>query len=154
MGKWEYNNKTPILIKEEAHAYICQCVNCGKEFRRHKANCAGKVPKYCSSYCKTHDTKNWIKKTCPICGNVFELKTYNKSQICCCKDCGIQYRDKKKIGNKHVDKLGYVHVYTGNGTHVLEHIMVMEEAIGRKLRKNECVHHKDFNPSNNDISNL
>ena len=32
--------------------------------------------------------------------------------------------------------------------------VLMEEFLGRKLKSNEVVHHKDKNPLNNDISNL
>lgn len=37
---------------------------------------------------------------------------------------------------------------------VMEHREVMEKAIGRRLDKNECVHHKDGNRKNNELSNL
>ncbi|WWO60482.1 HNH homing endonuclease [Stenotrophomonas phage SOVA965] len=37
---------------------------------------------------------------------------------------------------------------------VMEHIYVMAEHIGRPLVRGECVHHKDRDRSNNDISNL
>lgn len=154
MKKWEYNNKKPILIREEEHAYICQCVNCGKEFRRHKSACIGYIPKYCSDYCRKNDTRVPVIKTCLNCGKEFTVKNYRKSTKCCCQKCGVEYRDKLKIGNKYTDKKGYVHVYVGNGKHKLEHVLVIEEAIGRELTKNECVHHIDHNPSNNDISNL
>lgn len=36
----------------------------------------------------------------------------------------------------------------------LEHVVLMEQKIGRKLLKNECVHHVDENKTNNDLSNL
>jgi hypothetical protein len=35
-----------------------------------------------------------------------------------------------------------------------EHRYVMEKQIGRKLSRDELVHHKDENPRNNDIDNL
>lgn len=38
--------------------------------------------------------------------------------------------------------------------YVYEHIVVAEESIGRPLEKDECVHHLDFNRSNNRIDNL
>ena len=35
-----------------------------------------------------------------------------------------------------------------------EHRYIMEQFIGRKLEFNECVHHKDGNSENNNLSNL
>ena len=57
-------------------------------------------------------------------------------------------------------KAGYWTVY--NPTHpramnigrVWEHILVVEEHIGRPVTKSEPIHHIDFNGLNNDISNL
>ena len=43
-----------------------------------------------------------------------------------------------KIGNKYV----------------LEHRIIMEAYLNRKLKRNETIHHKDMNKLNNDISNL
>ena len=36
----------------------------------------------------------------------------------------------------------------------LQHVVIIEQKIGRKLYSDECVHHIDHNKSNNDISNL
>ena len=55
---------------------------------------------------------------------------------------------------------GYWYVYAPNHPHatmkgaVLEHRLVMEKALGRYLRPEEVVHHKDKNSENNDLSNL
>ncbi len=38
--------------------------------------------------------------------------------------------------------------------YALEHRVVMEKKLGRYLTSEEVVHHKDFNPSNNDPDNL
>lgn len=49
---------------------------------------------------------------------------------------------------------GYVTVYINNGRKQYEHILIAERALGRKLRKNERVHHIDGNRKNNANSNL
>ena len=49
---------------------------------------------------------------------------------------------------------GYIVITRGKNKGRLEHIVVIEEALGRKLEKNEVVHHIDGNKENNDISNL
>ncbi len=45
-------------------------------------------------------------------------------------------------------------VITVNGRQVLEHRYVMEQHLGRPLRKSETVHHRDGNRSRNTIDNL
>lgn len=55
---------------------------------------------------------------------------------------------------------GYMYAYApshycANGAgKVMEHVFVMAEHIGRPLNKNECVHHKDRDRTNNSIDNL
>jgi hypothetical protein len=39
-------------------------------------------------------------------------------------------------------------------TYVAKHIVIMENHLGRLLKKGEEVHHKDENPKNNALSNL
>ena len=48
----------------------------------------------------------------------------------------------------------YPHPRSSSNNRVFEHILVMEEAIGRFLTNNGVVHHRDGNKQNNDISNL
>jgi IS30 family transposase len=55
----------------------------------------------------------------------------------------------KNKGKKSKSKEGYI-LQHGNR----EHRLVMEQHLGRKLSKEEQVHHIDFNKSNNDLSNL
>ena len=54
------------------------------------------------------------------------------------------YVKKKVPGHPYADKAGYY----------LLHRWVMEQKLGRYLKKEEVVHHIDGNPSNNMISNL
>lgn len=45
--------------------------------------------------------------------------------------------------------------YTANGAgKVLEHVYVMSKHIGRPLKNDECVHHKDRDKTNNKLYNL
>jgi hypothetical protein len=62
-------------------------------------------------------------------------------------------RAKGKYGEGHVNVLGYREVRTSSKNQ-LEHRVLVEKAIGRRLTKGEVVHHVDGNKSNNAISNL
>jgi hypothetical protein len=46
------------------------------------------------------------------------------------------------------------HPYANAAGYVREHRLVMEKHLGRYLEPHEVVHHKDDDPSNNDIDNL
>jgi len=58
------------------------------------------------------------------------------------------------------NKKGYVlilcpdHPYCISGGYVLEHKLVVEKKIGRYLTKEEVVHHRDEDKTNNSIENL
>lgn len=55
---------------------------------------------------------------------------------------------------------GYIKIHSPNhpnkdiSGYVMEHRLIVEKFIGRYLTKEEQIHHIDFNPKNNDISNL
>lgn len=53
-----------------------------------------------------------------------------------------------------VKKSGYVECTRGKDKYRAIHVITMERLIGRRLEKNEVVHHKDGNKRNNAISNL
>jgi hypothetical protein len=61
-------------------------------------------------------------------------------------------------GGTTIDAKGYVLITLDNDPsgriQKAEHILVAERMIGRKLTKNEVVHHKDENRKNNAESNL
>jgi hypothetical protein len=63
----------------------------------------------------------------------------------------------RPIGSTHVNRQGYlmekVSLSPGQ-SYRLQHVVVMERAIGRALAPSEVVHHIDGNRRNNDISNL
>lgn len=84
------------------------------------------------------------------------------------KYCAEKLNRSVNAINKKIKKMGLSinHKYTyinGNGYLVncedrnnryLVHRKIMENYLGRKLKNNEIVHHKDMNKLNNDISNL
>lgn len=60
-----------------------------------------------------------------------------------------------------IDRYGYVRTYDPkhpfprtSSSYVQEHVRVMELHIGRRIKRNEVVHHKDENRRNNVLTNL
>lgn len=62
------------------------------------------------------------------------------------------------LGGRRKEGRGYILVYLGSEGGVtryeLEHRVVMEKALGRKLRKGETVHHKNGQRDDNRLDNL
>lgn len=118
-----------------------KCINCGKEFFR----LAGRPDsKYCGGRCAI----NYRYKENPNLGKELTEKAHEVVRG------GATSGDKhyKWNGGKRLSK-GYVLI--GNYNHGRrEHIVVAEKMIGRKLRKNEVVHHINENKQDNRPENL
>lgn len=72
-----------------------------------------------------------------------------------------RYRKKTTYGgHKKKRKDGYIAVYcpghpsASKDGHVMEHVLIMENHIGRRLRDDEVVHHKNHQRDDNRIENL
>ncbi len=160
-GKEYWSEKLGLALGDRKsgiqHRVFAVCKYCGKEFWQYRSNCGGN-PQYCSSECYHKAT---AKKTsygnCEWCGKKFEKYHEKHPQRFCCLECSLEYKRKQRYEHRfesgYVDANGY-RVLCFNGICIQEHILLMEEKIGRKLRKDECVHHIDGCRSNNDINNL
>lgn len=90
-------------------------------------------------------------RTCIECGNVKELIAKVRSQRC--HSC-VSSKPRLSTLNKKT-KAGYkMIVREGKGNRVYLHRYIMEQYLGRKLSRNEHVHHIDGNRSNNKLENL
>lgn len=107
------------------------------------------------------------KKFCKKCGEEFsysrKAKQYTSDPIpnncpTCLKETLSEYKRnnnyaRKRYAEKEKNSDGYV-VFLVDGEYVSEHRYVMEQMIGRNLKKGESVHHKDGNRANNNPVNL
>lgn len=116
------------------------------------------------------------KLNCLVCGDEFEAKPvhirtgYVKT---CSRKCGGIRKSKMQAGKGHWNwkggrtlHKGYVFVHLmkdspfresyrkDRGNRILEHRLVMAQALGRPLKRDEQVHHRDNNKQNNSLENL
>lgn len=129
-----------------------QCPTCGKPFG---------VRKRCYS-CSPGKVRTGCEVACSVCGTMFYaqlnqiLDIERQAATYCsvpCKNKGMTGRETRP-GKRYVRRDGYVAVKTGVRKYELEHRLVMAEALGRPLRKDEHVHHLDGNKQHNDLTNL
>lgn len=141
-----------------------QCVVCSHSFY------AGlnSPQRFCSVACHNKwQGRNSVQRRCEMCGKEFLLapavaaKTPGKYCSRRCDGMSKRRRVQNAFHNgmpKLLDPHGYVKVWEPDlPVHrrwVLEHRLVMEKAIGRKLQATEHVHHLDGNKQNNSIENL
>lgn len=131
---------TKTTKRRKRTIFVFRCDTCGNEFERLK----GSVAK--ARLCKRH--------VCSSCYNMSLLQGFSEE--------AKHGKRRDQIGSKKIDSSGYVSVYVGDtvdsprkrGGAIREHILVMENHLGRALTKGEVVHHIDGNKLNNDIANL
>lgn len=112
---------------------------------------------------------NWYRKTirikwdryitlqCPECNEFFITRHEDK---CCSRSCGKKYHWKLRPIEKRFKFAGYAlqngykYFRDGKGIRMAEHRYVMEKVIGRKLSKEEHVHHINGKKTDNRPQNL
>ncbi|PRR85991.1 HNH endonuclease signature motif containing protein [Clostridium luticellarii] len=138
-----------------------KCPVCGKAFEELESKIKYReihqhiFNHYCSVKCAKLAQRKRIVKHCEMCGKSFEVQRNSKQRFCSV-NCVNKY--KKKSGkykkNGYWYENGYKVLYVEGNKCIKEHIKVMEEHMGRKLKKNEVVHHINGNKSDNRLQNL
>lgn len=122
--------------------------NCYKKGIRQKANTIRK------------NGRSYYKKECPVCNKDY-LTREKKQKSCSYKCAGV--RNSKRVSRenhhlwnggkgKHIN--GYITRRISKNTYVLEHRLIMEQHLGRKLREKEAVHHVNGDKTDNRVENL
>lgn len=107
-------------------------------------------PAYCSVDCRNP------RVACPTCGKVFRPRQRGY-QTFCSQRCHYASRPAKP----EITANGYVLIYVPRDTpgarvdrRMLEHRYVMQQSLGRPLRKNETIHHRNGDKTDNRLENL
>lgn len=89
------------------------------------------------------NSKRKIEKVCSVCKSKYYV--YRKNSILC-KTC---LSEARRLGMFPINSYEY-----GTDYYCWEHKKIAEECLGRRLLLIECVHHVDWNPTNNNQINL
>lgn len=140
------------------------CMNCNRYFSKKPkwTHDEFRYMKYCSKDCvPTKFSKGNIPwnqgiKNCFSPETLNKISQNNKGKIAwnknltnCYSEETLKKMSQAKIGEKNISWKG--------GKWAYQHIQarkIMETIIGRKLRKDELIHHIDENPNNNGVDNL
>lgn len=94
---------------------------------------------------KTQGRYNYGKSNCEKCGK--EITLWRKTQKLCSDCAHFHFTTGRMLNSKR-------YVTKGTGREVFEHRVVVEQALGRKLKFNEVIHHLDNDGRNNAPDNL
>ena len=123
----------------------CKC-GCGKNVPK------AKFPSQQGQYIQWHRNKLQKKLggivACFTCGKKNYKKRYQFKRT---KKFFCSFKCRKY---PHIDSMGYISIRMPNGKRIREHRIIMSKIVERHLKRNEHVHHKNGNTSDNRPENL
>lgn len=153
--------------------YDCQWCGTHVRKRRSPSTIKGDGPRFCSQACNGASRKGTgpgiapnREYECIVCGKrctVYRSPSAQAPVTCSLKCTGIKQRGQGNgsfSGGRHLADNGYVRVlspdHPGADTrgYVWEHRIVMEQKLGRRLRRGEVVHHINHVRDDNRAENL
>lgn len=129
---------------------VRRCVKCGKFFCY-----TYKAQKFCSYECYWESMRECNKETCQQCKKQFEVYKSQKAKFCSkqCQSSFYSGKNHPRWKNGCIDSQGYKQICINSKT-ITEHRYFVEQKIGRKLSKDEHVHHINGNKTDNRLENL
>ena len=142
-----------VTGEKKGKQFVCQ--RCGKEFfvPQYEINYRPTI-KYCSPECYHEATRKPPQmRNCKFCGKEFVARYKNDRKKFCGTACACAYkRCSSRTATIGAD--GYKYVWFADGSGEKEHRYLMERHLGRKLGRDEVIHHIDGNRANNSLDNL
>lgn len=150
---YEKQNKRfcSLKCKYDYKKIIVQCPFCLSDFQITRARKERLQGDHicCSIICR--DKIREIIMECSHCNKKFKRPRANRRF--CSVLCVTEHRKAANIPGKWMEN-GYNVIYAGGGQGIKEHIYLMEQHIGRKLKANEVVHHINEIRNDNRMCNL
>lgn len=151
-----------------------KCKICGKKKYLSLAHFKNGEGKYCSIKCRNLGYKNcspynkgvWFKSECRYCNKKFINGKKGYIKIFCSKICANKFNAKsgikspsyktgrQKSGNGYIYVIVPNHPFADKRGRILEHRYIMEQYIGRYLKKDEIIDHLNEITTDNRIENL
>jgi len=113
-----------------------KCIICGNQIPEENW---WRNPKYCCWKCYqvAHKAKK-EKRICLFCKRKFIVQKCLKKNYCS-KKC--RHKSQINIGHRYIGRNGYWYIKTGPKKYELEHRLIAESKLGRKLNSKEHTHH-------------